>query len=105
MFNSTKAVKGLILLCVGLLCGGAAGVGAAVVADEALVVDKTYFDYPYEKVLDYYVIEAWRGLKEREGLNVTCPYVYEPGGWTRERLLEAGCNLALALHDVLAAAK
>ena len=37
-----------------------------------------------------------------EGLNATYPYVYEPGGWTRERLLEAGRNLALALHDVLA---
>jgi len=37
-----------------------------------------------------------------EGLNVTYPYVYEPGGWTRERLLQAGRNLALALHDVLA---
>jgi len=36
-----------------------------------------------------------------EGLNVTFPYVYEPGGWTRERLLESGRNLALALHDVL----
>lgn len=38
-----------------------------------------------------------------EGLSATYPYVYEPGGWTRERLLEAGRNLALALHDVLAA--
>ncbi len=38
-----------------------------------------------------------------EGLNVTYPYVYEPGGWTRERLLDAGRNLMLALHDVLAA--
>ncbi|MDY0167713.1 MAG: acetylxylan esterase [Thermoguttaceae bacterium] len=38
-----------------------------------------------------------------EGLSVTYPYVYEPGGWTRERLLDAGRNLALALYDVLAA--
>ncbi len=38
-----------------------------------------------------------------EGLSATYPYVYEPGGWTRERLLEAGRNLALALHDVLVA--
>jgi len=38
-----------------------------------------------------------------EGLNVTYPYVYEPGGWTRERLLDAGRNLALALHDALSA--
>lgn len=38
-----------------------------------------------------------------DGLKVTCPYVYEPGGWTRERLLESGRKLALALHDVLAA--
>jgi len=30
-------------------------------------------------------------------------YVLEPGDWTRERLLEPGCNLALAFHDVLAA--
>lgn len=37
-----------------------------------------------------------------EGLNVTYPYVYEPGGWTQERLLETGQNLALALYDVLA---
>jgi hypothetical protein len=36
-----------------------------------------------------------------EGLDVTYPYVYEPGGWTRQRLLDAGRNLALALHDVL----
>ncbi len=35
------------------------------------------------------------------GLNATYPYVYEPGGWTRERLLQSGRNLALALHDVL----
>ena len=40
-----------------------------------------------------------------EGLNVTYAYVYEPGGWTRERLLEAGRNLVLALHDVLAAGR
>ena len=40
-----------------------------------------------------------------EGLNVTYPYTYEPGGWTRERLLESGRNLALALHDVLTAAE
>ncbi len=40
-----------------------------------------------------------------EGLKVTYPYVYEPGGWTRERLLESGRNLALAFHDVLAANK
>lgn len=39
----------------------------------------------------------------KEGLNATYPYVYERGGWTRERLLEASRNLALALHDVLAA--
>ncbi|MFW6170697.1 MAG: hypothetical protein ACODAD_09425 [Planctomycetota bacterium] len=38
-----------------------------------------------------------------DGLTVIYPYVYEPGGWTRERLLESGRNLALALHDVLAA--
>jgi hypothetical protein len=38
-----------------------------------------------------------------EGLNVTYPYVYEPGGWTRERLLASGRNLALALYDVLSA--
>lgn len=46
-------------------------------------------------------LPLWAASKE--GLNVTYPYVYEPGGWTRERLLEAGRNLALALHDVLAA--
>ena len=38
-----------------------------------------------------------------EGLNVTYPYVYEPGGWTRERLLDSGRNLALALYEVLTA--
>ncbi|MFW5692696.1 MAG: hypothetical protein ACOCWL_00630 [Thermoguttaceae bacterium] len=37
-----------------------------------------------------------------EGLHATYPYVYEPGGWTRERLLAAGRNLALAIYDVLA---
>ncbi|MDZ7724119.1 MAG: hypothetical protein U5R06_15255 [candidate division KSB1 bacterium] len=36
-----------------------------------------------------------------DGLYVTNPYVYEPGGWTRERLMESGRNLALALYDVL----
>lgn len=36
-----------------------------------------------------------------ESLNVTYPYTYEPGGWTRERRLKSGCNLALALYDVL----
>jgi hypothetical protein len=36
-----------------------------------------------------------------EGLHVSYPYVYEPGGWTRERLLESGKNLVLALYDVL----
>lgn len=35
------------------------------------------------------------------GLNCPYPYVYEPGGWTRERLLDSGRNLALALYDVL----
>jgi hypothetical protein len=30
-------------------------------------------------------------------------YVHESGDWTRERLLEPGRNLALAVHDVLAA--
>jgi cephalosporin-C deacetylase-like acetyl esterase len=37
-----------------------------------------------------------------EGLNVTYPYVYEPGGWTRDRLLDSGRKLVLALYDVLA---
>ncbi len=41
--------------------------------------------------------------KSEEGLQVSYPYVYEPGGWTRERLLESGRNLALALYDVLTA--
>ena len=36
-----------------------------------------------------------------QGLNVTYPYVYEPGGWSKQRLLDSGRNLALALHDVL----
>lgn len=37
-----------------------------------------------------------------EGLRVKYPYVYEPGGWTRERCMESGRNLALALYDILA---
>jgi hypothetical protein len=36
-----------------------------------------------------------------DGLRVTYPYVYEPGGWSQQRLLEAGQNLALALYDTL----
>lgn len=44
-------------------------------------------------------------LSGEEGLHVTYPYVYEPGGWSRERLLESGKNLALALHDILTADK
>ena len=37
-----------------------------------------------------------------QGLRVRYPYVYEPGGWTMERLLDTGRNLALALYDVIA---
>ena len=146
-------------------------------------IDESYFEYPYKKVLDYYVINAWSGLNHTvpaytpemvarhtslllglpwveptpsadehgiigktpgwalnpdypddpeiprqniygymitdpyvnspkikmiltsgtgEGLHVTYPYVYEPGGWSRERLKESGKNLALALYEVLA---
>ncbi len=36
-----------------------------------------------------------------QGLKVRYPYVYEPGGWTMERLLDTGRNLALALYDVI----
>jgi hypothetical protein len=36
-----------------------------------------------------------------QGLHANYPYVYEPGGWTQERLIEAGRNLALALYDTL----
>jgi hypothetical protein len=36
-----------------------------------------------------------------EGLNAEYSYVYEPGGWTEQRLKEAGRNLALALCDIL----
>lgn len=44
-------------------------------------------------------LSLWAASKE--GLNVTYPYVYEPGGWTEERLKEAGRNLELALYDIL----
>ncbi len=36
-----------------------------------------------------------------EGLRVSYPYIYEPGGWSQERFKESGRNLALALYDVL----
>lgn len=36
-----------------------------------------------------------------QGLRVRYPYVHEPGGWTMERLLDTGRNLALALYDVI----
>ncbi len=30
------------------------------------------------------------------------PYMYEPGGWTMERLFDSGRNLTLALYDAIA---
>ncbi len=36
-----------------------------------------------------------------EGQRVKYPYVYEPGGWSRERLMESGRNIALAFYDIL----
>ncbi len=35
-----------------------------------------------------------------EGLNIPHTYVYEPGLWNKERLMDAGRNLAMALHDI-----
>jgi hypothetical protein len=46
-------------------------------------------------------LTLWAASKK--GLNSKYTYVYEPGGWSRERLHVAGRNLALALYDVLAA--
>ena len=42
-------------------------------------------------------LSVWIGTDD--GLSVEYPYVYEPGGWSQERLLAAGKNLALALFD------
>lgn len=36
-----------------------------------------------------------------DGLLVANPYVYEPGGWSMEKLLDSGRRLMLALYDVL----
>jgi hypothetical protein len=39
-------------------------VGAEPAVGDRLVVDDRYFEYEYDQVFDYYVIEAWRGLDE-----------------------------------------
>jgi len=44
-------------------------------------------------------LPVWAGSEA--GLDVTYPYVYEPGGWREDRLLEAGRTLGLALYDAL----
>ncbi len=36
-----------------------------------------------------------------QGLRVRYPYIYEPGGWTMERLFDSGRNLMLALYDAI----
>jgi hypothetical protein len=40
---------------------------------------------------------------QRRGTEATYRYTFELGGWTRERLLQAGRILALAFYDVLVA--
>ncbi len=47
-------------------------------------------------------LSGWAG--DPAGGNVLYPYVNEPGGWTEERLVENGRNLALAFYDVLGGA-
>ena len=43
----------------------AAGLGcASSFAEDSLAGGESYFDYPYEQVVEYYVIEAWRRLDE-----------------------------------------
>ena len=44
-------------------------------------------------------LSVWAGTDD--GLKADYTYVYEPGGWTTERFMEAGRNLALALYDML----
>jgi len=37
--------------------------------------------------------------ESKEALHVKYPYTYEPGGWTRKRLMESGKRLAIAFYD------
>lgn len=40
-------------------------------------------------------------LDNEDNFKVTYPYVYEPGGWSEERLMVSGRNLALAFYEIL----